>query len=158
LSSDITRTCILEVSSLDRPTKRTFESGTPIAGVFAGTQYATATVSFRDNQPIDAKKHITSHDVKYAILINTTKIKLFDLTLENASASKAWSNVCQMMIKREKEPSLLAFQSMKNFLVGFGKRYWITWPTNWWVSECWTFEFDVGKDIPLGGRLKDQVV
>jgi len=111
-----------------------FASGTPRAGVFAGTQYATATVSFLDNHHTEAKKHIMSHETKYAMLINTTKIKLFGLTSENASASKAWSNVCQIMIKSEKAPSFPTLQSMKILFVGFGNRFWITWPTNWWVS------------------------
>ena len=38
---------------------------------------------------------------------------LLALTLSKARVSKAWSNVCQMMIRRDQDASFESFQSLK---------------------------------------------
>ena len=66
--------------------------------------------------------------------MNTMKMILSGFTLVNAPVSKAWSKVCQMIIKRANEPILLTFHSMNTLFVGLGKTFCMTWP-----STCMLF-------------------
>ena len=58
--------------------------------------------------------------------MKTMKMILSDFTLVNAPVSKAWSNVCQMIVRRANDPILLNFHSMNTFLVGLGKTFCMT--------------------------------
>ena len=58
--------------------------------------------------------------------MKTMKMMLSGFTLVNVPVAKAWSKVCQMIIRRAKDPILLSFQSMNSLFVGFGKRFCVT--------------------------------
>ena len=66
-----------------------------------------------------------------AIEIKTRKMMLLGLTLWKALVEKAWSKACQMMMRREREASLLKCHSRNNLRVCLGKMFWTIWPMNY---------------------------
>lgn len=60
--------------------------------------------------------------------MNMVKIILEGLTLVKAAVWKAWSKVCQIIVRRANELSLLRWYSMSIFFVGLGKMFWTAWP------------------------------
>ena len=74
-----------------RPVKIRFANGTPMAGVLAGTQYATATVSSLESQRTDTETETVSQTRNIAIEMKTTKMMFEDLTEVNTSELKAAS-------------------------------------------------------------------
>jgi hypothetical protein len=105
-----------------RPLKIKFAKGTPIAGVFAGTQYATATVSSLESQSTEIETETVSQIRNMAIEIKTMKMIFDDLREVNTSEPKAASYACQMMRRRQSELSLLSFHVPKTLRMGFGKK------------------------------------
>lgn len=51
--------CNFDAVMGSNPANMTLDNGTPIAGVFAGTTYATAMVSALLSQSLDEKKQVT---------------------------------------------------------------------------------------------------
>ena len=58
--------------------------------------------------------------------MNTVKMILSGFTLVNAPVLKAWSKVCQIIIKRANDEILLSRHSMKTFFVVLGKVFCTT--------------------------------
>ena len=52
---------LLDLLRAESPMNMTLDRGTPMAGVFAGTQYTTAIVSFFDSQSTEVVKLIANH-------------------------------------------------------------------------------------------------
>lgn len=67
----------------------TFYKGTPIAGVFAGTQYATATISPLLSQRRGVVKHTTVQMAYKTREMKAMKTRFDLLTLSKALVSKA---------------------------------------------------------------------
>ena len=65
---------------------------------------------------------------KRAMDMKTTKRMLLYLTERRALLEKAWSQVCQMMIRRATDPSLETLYLVQTVLVVLGKSAWTIWP------------------------------
>jgi len=87
----------------DIPRNMTFASGTPVAGDFAGTQYATEMVSALESQRIEVTKQMASQTMNNAMEMKMTKTMLLLGTEVKVLVAKAWSKVCQTMMRSAKD-------------------------------------------------------